>query len=432
MDSMHTRRIFLARGLTILSAASTLPMFIQRTAEALNNPADSPLTQTAAGRGDDRILVVVQLGGGNDGLSTVIPVDNDDYRNARPTLAVTQNLLDLGGGSGLAFHPNMTGLKSLYDAGELTVVLGAGYPNPNRSHFRSTEIWQTADPVNIDSTGWLGRYFDAQCSGQDPIKSETAVSIGSLSPLTLNGDKFQPTSFQNPENFQWLAGAGWGKQQVALRNVYQKLNGINPPCPLCSNPSLNFLQRTALDAELSGRDIRAATEDHQNAVSYPDSPFANSLSLVARMIIARMPTRVYYVSMGGFDTHAAQQRVHDNLMTDLSDGLAAFTKDLKASGNLQRTLVVTFSEFGRRVAENASAGTDHGTAAPMFVLGGSIKPGLIGTQPSLAPGDLTMGDLKFTTDFRSVYAGILQDWLGSTQNAAILDGQFKPASLLKV
>jgi len=431
MDSMHTRRIFLARGLTILSAASTLPAFIQRTAEALNNPADSPLTQTAAGRGDDRILVIVQLGGGNDGLSTVIPVDNDDYRNARPTLAVTQNLLDLGGGSGLALHPNMQGFKSLYDAGELSIVLGAGYPNPNRSHFRSTEIWQTADPVNIDSTGWMGRYFDAECSGQDPIKSETAISIGSLSPLTLKGNIFQPTALQNPENFQWLAGEGWGKQPAALRKTYQLLNGINPPCQLCANAGLNFLQRTALDAELSGRDIRAATENHQNAVSYPNSQFANSLSMVAKMIIANMPTRVYYVSISGFDTHAAQQRTHDNLMTDLSDGLTAFIKDLKASGNLDRTLVFTFSEFGRRVAENASAGTDHGTAAPMFLFGGSIKPGLIGTQPSLAPGDLTMGDLKFTTDFRSVYAGILQDWLGAKQTTDILDGQFKAASMVR-
>ncbi|HTV46848.1 MAG TPA: DUF1501 domain-containing protein [Phycisphaerae bacterium] len=431
MDSMHTRRIFLARGLTILSAASTLPAFIQKTAEALNNPADSPLTQTAAGRGDDRILVIVQLAGGNDGLSTVIPVDNDDYRNARPTLAVTQNLLSLGGNSNLALHPNLQGFKSLYDAGQMSIVLGAGYPNPNRSHFRSTEIWQTADPVNIDSTGWMGRYFDAQCSGQDPIKSETAISIGSLSPMTLKGDIFQPTSLQNPQNFQWLLGQGNSRQATSLRKAYQLLNGINPKCAICTNTGLNFLQRTALDAELSGRDIRAATEDHQNAVSYPNSQFANSLSMVARMIIANMPTRVYYVSISGFDTHAAQQRTHDNLMTELSDGLTAFINDLKASGNIDRTLVVTFSEFGRRVAENASAGTDHGTAAPMFVFGGSITPGLLGAQPSVAPSDLSMGDLKFTTDFRCVYTGILQDWLGTKQTTEILDGQFKPVSIVK-
>ena len=431
MDTLHTRRVFVGRGLTILSAAATLPAFLQRTALAMNNPADQPLTQTGAGRGDDRVLVVVQLGGGNDGLSTVIPVDNDDYRRARPHLAITENLLPLA--NSLALHPAMKGMKALYDEGEMGVILGVGYPNPNRSHFRSTAIWETGEPTKIGKRGWLGRCFDAQCSGADPVAPEAGISIGSLSPVALAGRKFQPVSFQTPEQFQWLPGRGGDKTHQQLREVYRSINGIGPhdtPCPICANQELDFLQRTALDAEISGREIRNAVEKSQNHVSYPVSQLAKSLSLVARMIASNLPTRVYYVSMGGFDTHAQQQKTHDTLMAEISDGLSAFMRDLKAQGLHQRTMVVTFSEFGRRVAENASLGTDHGTAAPMFIFGGGIKSGLIGTQPSLAKENLQMGDLKFSTDFRSVYASILSKWL-QADSQKILGHGFKTLDLIK-
>ncbi len=431
MDTLHTRRVFVARGLTVLSAAATMPAFLQRTAFALNNPADQPLTQTAAGRGDERVLVVVQLGGGNDGLSTVIPVDNDDYRRARPHLAITSKLLPLA--NSLALHPAMTGMKSLYDAGEMSVVLGVGYPNPNRSHFRSMAIWQTGAPDRVARHGWLGRYFDAQCSGADPVSPDAAVSIGPLSPVALAGKKFQPVAFQNPEQFQWLPGAGHDQRHTQLREAYRIVNGISPPaapCPHCANEELDFLQRTALDAEVSGRDIRHAVTHARNEASYPASQLGRSLSQVARMIAAGLPTRVYYVSMGGFDTHAQQQKAHDLLMAEISGGLTAFMQDLKAQRLLQKTLVVTFSEFGRRVAENASLGTDHGTAAPLFVFGGGIRPGLMGTQPSLAPAHLQMGDLRFTTDFRSLYAGILNKWLGA-ESSKILGHGFKPLDIIR-
>jgi uncharacterized protein (DUF1501 family) len=431
MDTLHTRRVFVARGLTVLSTATTLPAFLGRTAFAMNNPADQPLTQTSAGRGDERVLVVVQLGGGNDGLSTVIPVDNDDYRRARPRLAITQNLLPLG--KSLALHPAMKGIKSLYDAGEAGVILGVGYPNPNRSHFRSTAIWETGEPARVAKHGWLGRYFDAQCSGADPIAPDAGISIGSLSPVALAGKQFQPVSFQTPEQFQWLPGRGGDKTHHQLREAYRTINDIGPrntPCPVCANQELDFLQRTALDAEISGRDIRDSVNRARNHVSYPASQLAESLSLVARMIASNLPTRVYYVSIGGFDTHAQQQKTHDTLMAEISDALTALMHDLKAQGLHQKTMVVTFSEFGRRVAENASAGTDHGTAAPMFILGGGIRAGLIGTQPSLAADHLQMGDLRFTTDFRSVYASILANWL-KADSTAILGHGFKPLDLIK-
>ncbi len=431
MDTLHTRRAFVTRGLTILSAASTLPAFLGRTAFALNNPADHPLTQGAAGRGDERVLVVVQFGGGNDGLSTVIPMDNDDYRRARPHLAITEKLLPLG--NSLALHPAMKGMKELYDAGEMGVILGVGYPNPNRSHFRSTAIWETGEPTKIGKRGWLGRYFDAQCAGQAPPPPDAGISIGPLSPLALSGKIFQPVSFQTPEQFQWLPGRGGDKTHHQLRDVYRTINGIGPhhaACPLCANQELDFLQRTALDAEISGRDVRGAVDKAQNHVTYPASPLAKSLSLVAKMIASNLPTRIYYVSMGGFDTHAQQQRTHDTLMAEISDGLSAFMRDLKAQGLHQKTMVVTFSEFGRRVAENASLGTDHGTAAPMFIFGGGIKAGLIGAQPSLAKEHLQLGDLKFTTDFRSVYASILSNWL-KADSTAILGHGFKTMDLIK-
>jgi uncharacterized protein (DUF1501 family) len=378
MSDLHTRRTFLNRGLTVLSAAATMPLFLQRTVLAMNRPGDMPLTQTAAGRGDSRILIVVQLSGGNDGLATVIPRDNDDYRRARPTLAITQNQLSLGKNADVDLHPNLRGFKTLFDAGELAIVQGVGYPNPNRSHFRSTEIWQTGDPVNPPKDGWLGRFFDAQCKGNDPIDPKAAIQIGPRAELMLHGDKFSAISFQNPASYQWFAG---NKVDGKTMATFQELNNLKnddgtvemQSSVSTGNPTLDFLERTALDAQLSSDEIRAVTTKYHGGVSYPNTPFGQQLQMVAQMIAGGLPTRVYYVSLGGFDTHTNENNQHDRLMTTLSDGITALMTDLKAQGNDKRTLVMTFSEFGRRVGENASRGTDHGTAAPMFLIGGPVK-----------------------------------------------------------
>jgi uncharacterized protein (DUF1501 family) len=428
MDTLHTRRVFLKRGLTVLSAAATMPSFLQRSVYALNNPADMPLTQTAAGIGE-QILVVIQLSGGNDGLATVIPEDNDDYRRARPQLAITQNLLRLG--KGVALHPELKSFKDLFDAGQLALIQGVGYPNPNRSHFRSMEIWHTADPKNPPRDGWLGRYFDAQCNGVDPKKSgkqldpKAAINIGSTAPLALQGEKFTAISFQRPDAYQWFAGNK--NIDPKLKNAFAEVNDLHGNAgemKSSGNPTLDFLERTALDAQLTSDEILAVTTKYRPAVSYPPTPLGQQLQMVAQMIAGGLKTRVYYVSLGGFDTHTNERASHDRLMTILSAGVSAFMKDLKAQGNDGRTMVMTFSEFGRRVGENASRGTDHGTAAPMFIFGSMVKGGVYGDHPSLRPQDLDNGDLKFHTDFRSVYATVLSRWL-QANDSQILGGSFK-------
>lgn len=429
MATMHTRRVFLKRGMTMLSAAATMPLFLQRTVNALANPADMPLTQAAAGEGE-QILVVVQLSGGNDGLSTVIPIDNDDYRRARPQLAIAQDLLTLG--KGIALNPLLTGFKELYDAGQMAVIQGVGYPNPNRSHFRSMEIWHTADPKNPPRDGWLGRYFDAQCKGDDPksIDAKAGINIGATAPLSLQGGKFTAISFQRPETYQWFAGnKNIDPKFRAAFNEVNNLHGGDGEMVPSGNPTLDFLERTALDAQLTSDEILAVTTRYKAAIAYPATPLGQQLQMVAQMIAGGLKTRVYYVSLGGFDTHTNEKASHDRLMQTLSAGMSAFMKDLKAQGNDKRTLVLTFSEFGRRVAENASRGTDHGTAAPMFVFGPAIKPGIYGDHPSLRPADLDQGDLKFNTDFRSVYASILGGWL-KADAAQILGGSFKTLPIL--
>jgi uncharacterized protein (DUF1501 family) len=433
MDTLHTRRSFLTRGLTVLSAATTMPLFLQRTCLALNNPKDAPLTQTAMGIGE-QILVCVQMSGGNDGLATVIPIDNDDYRRARPQLSQMQNLLALDK-SGVALHPGLTAFKELYDQGRMALIQGVGYPNPNRSHFRSMEIWQTADPVHPPKDGWLGRYFDAQCNGSDPKNMpdpKLAVNIGSTAPLSLQGSKFAAISFQNPQSYQWFAGNKLVDKK--MRDTFTAVNDLNNTGDelagmTSGNPTLDFLERTALDAQLSSDEIRAVTTKYKAAVAYPATPLGQQLQMVAQMIAGGLKTRVYYVSMGGFDTHANEKQAHDRLMQTLSAGIGAFMKDIKSQGNDQKVVLMTFSEFGRRVAENASRGTDHGTAAPMFVFGSNVKGGVYGNHPSLRPQDLDAGDLKFHTDFRSVYATLLTNWMKADSNK-ILGADFKTLPLL--
>ncbi|HVT80520.1 MAG TPA: DUF1501 domain-containing protein [Phycisphaerae bacterium] len=433
MGVMHTRRVFLKRGMTMLSAAATMPLFLQRTVHAMANPLDMPLTQAAAGEGE-QILVVVQMSGGNDGLSTVIPLDNDDYRRARPQLAIAQNLLNLG--KGIALHPDLVSFKEMFDAGTMAVIQGVGYPNPNRSHFRSMEIWHTADPKNPPKDGWLGRYFDAQCKGDDPkapaktLDPKAGINIGATAPLALQGAKFTAISFQRPETYQWFAGnKNIDPKLRATFNEVNDLHGQDGEVTPSGNPTLDFLERTALDAQLTSDEILAVTTKYRPAVSYPATPLGQQLQMVAQMIAGGLKTRVYYVSLGGFDTHTNEKATHDRLMQTLSAGIGAFMKDLKAQGNDQRTVVMTFSEFGRRVVENASRGTDHGTAAPMFVFGTRVKAGIYGDHPSLRPADLDQGDLKFNTDFRGVYASILGNWL-KADAAKILGGSFKPVPVV--
>lgn len=421
-STLHTRRRFLRTSLLGVAASWTLPIFLEKTFFTLDAMAADSLTQVATGK-DGTILVVLQMAGGNDGLNMVVPYADDAYHIARPELALpADNILRLGDYAGL--NPRLHGLKSIFDDGHLAVIQGVGYPNPNRSHFRSTEIWQTAsDAERNEAEGWLGRYFDNCCAGADPT---VGVAIGEEMPQAFSARTPTGVVFSKPEQFQFKSrGSGGESSEDAF---YRQLNqaGETEPAPAAAEgasigtiaggnnsdlSAVDFLQRTALDAQLSSDKILAIARKAKSTVPYPAGRLANSLSLIARMIGGGLTTRVYYASQGGFDTHAGQINAHDRLMTELNDALTAFVADLKQQGNFDRVLLLTFSEFGRRVQENANGGTDHGAAAPMFALGGRVKPGMFGKYPSLT--NLDHGDLVFNTDFRSVYGTVLDQWLGA-------------------
>jgi uncharacterized protein (DUF1501 family) len=346
----------------------------------------------------------------------------------------------------VGLHGALNGFKELYDGGELSVIQGVGYPNPNRSHFRSTENWQTAsDSEKIEKYGWLGRYFDNACAGADPT---VGVTIGSQLPEAFFAKTPKGICFNNPQNYRFMASGD-------ATESYKKLNELEMSSPLpdggptmapeensggsiamlpagmpmTGGRAVDFISRTALDAQVSSDEVRNIAARVQNQAVYPNSPLANSLKLVAKLIGGGLPTRVYYVSQGGYDTHTNQLGTQQRLLQDLGDSTKAFVDDLKAQGNLQRVLEMTFSEFGRRVSENANGGTDHGAAAPIFVVGNKVKAGLLGRYPSLAPQDLYQGDIKYNVDFRNVYASVLENWL-KTKSAPILGKQFEPLPLV--
>ncbi|MGZ8921532.1 MAG: DUF1501 domain-containing protein, partial [Limisphaerales bacterium] len=372
-----------------------------------------------------------------DGLNTVVPVTNDHYHKARPALGLRSNLHKLN--DEFSLHPSLTAFKELYDAGQLSIVHGVGYPNPNRSHFRSTEIWHTASDANkFEKYGWLGRYFDNACKGSDPT---IGLSVGRQTPQAFTGPRPLGISLDNPETYRMAGNDNPGMDETAgSMDFMSRLNGAEGLSADANSgvsigavdgavtsqlSPLDYLERTALDAQISSEKILKISRAGKNQVSYPGSQIANSFKLVARLIAGGLPTRVYYVSQGGFDTHTNQAGSHERLLRDFSTAVKAFTDDLKAQGNANRVLVMTFSEFGRRVAQNANGGTDHGAAAPLFLVGPKLKAGLLGKFPSLAPKDLHNGDPKYTVDFRSIYAGILQNWL-NTNPVPVLGRKFEP------
>jgi uncharacterized protein (DUF1501 family) len=375
------------------------------------------------------------MAGGNDGLNTVVPFTNDHYLRARPRLRVSNSTL-LKINDDLAFPSRLAGLKTLYDQGQLGIVQGVGYPNPNRSHFRSTEIWQTgSDAGKIEKYGWLGRYFDNRCAGCDPT---VGINIGRQMPQAFAARKPIGVSLNNPQSYRFIVSdRAEADEREMNEESYRQMNQLSrsaddsaggsidavPGATVHQGSALDFLERTALDAQISSDRIRAITSRVPNQVPYPAGQLAHSLRLVARLIGGGLPTRIFYVSQGGYDTHTNQSGAHERLLQELGDAVKVFVDDLQAQGNLERVLLMTFSEFGRRLAENASGGTDHGAASVAFMVGSKVKAGLLGTYPSLAPGDLVNGDPKFTTDFRSVYAGVLEQWL-NTPSVPILGRQF--------
>jgi uncharacterized protein (DUF1501 family) len=357
---------------------------------------------------------------------------NDEYRKSRPTIGVPEaSILKLDPQTGL--HPSLSGLASAYQEGHLAVVQGVGYPNPNRSHFRSTEIWATAVDSNKSSnTGWIGRYFDNACSGCD---ASVGIAMASQMPQALTASV--------PKGVLYQGGGGGGKKKNKKSGGAKaeadgsmmmeedddagqaggSIGMLNGPGNLGKLSALDFLERTEMDAKVSQQEIAQASGKAKNSVPYPGTRLGQNFAMVSRLIAGGMPTRIYYLSLGGFDTHTQQAGAHERLLKEMGDAVSAFLSDLKAQGNLGRVSLMTFSEFGRRVKENASGGTDHGAAAPMFLAGGGIKSGLLGQMPSLAPQDLFDGDVRYNTDFRSVYATVLEKHLG-VKSAGILRTQF--------
>lgn len=423
-----SRRLFLQQGMAFISTAATVPLFMQRSAHGVMLPLGS-MVSSRAGVPEDRVLVVIQLGGGNDGLNTVVPYGSNSYYDLRPGLSIGEpggtnrdggTALAIPGADGIGLHPNLTGLRSLLDDGVASVIQGVGYPNPNRSHFTSMDIWHTAN-LSGNGHGWLGRYFDNSCGGTP--NPEAAIAIGRSAPHALEGELQKPVTFESEELFRWAGGS----VDEDLADPYDDINRSGMLSGAESGSQLDFLVRTSLDAQLSSDRIREAVAQRP-LIAYPNGQLAQQLRLIGSMIRHGLSTRVYYASLGGFDTHANQLGQHGNLMRQVGGALKSFHDDLKAQGNSSRVVTMVFSEFGRRVAQNGSGGTDHGTAAPMFLVGDSVEPGLLGIHPSMER--LDEGDLVYNLDFRQVYASVLDDWLGVDPNA-VLGKPFKKVPVIK-
>ncbi len=335
----------------------------------------------------EQCVVFVQLNGGNDGLNTFIPFEDALYHELRPKISLSKNEV-LNSFKGMAFHPALKGFAAIQQSGDLSVIQNVGYPNPVRPHFRSQEIWQTA-PTNQEylSDGWLGRYLDLQCKEHQPT---AGINLDSIDNLALKGDEPNSITVKDPNRF---------KTKNKAENEGQ----------LSDNPQLDFVRKVANSVVEGSDDIqKALAKSAPSDVVYPKTGLAKNLEWISKLIKGNLNSKVYYTSLGGFDTHDNQLANHKNKLTELNDAVYSFYEDLKKSQQLQNVTIVVFSEFGRRVKDNGR-GTDHGTAAPMFVIGGNNRGKIIGNNPNLS--DLDNGDLKHQIDFRSVYASILKNKL---------------------
>ena len=393
-----SRRDFLNSGIAV---GATLPMVFQQAANA------APKANQAGG--DETVLVVIQLTGGNDGLNTVIPFTDPEYAKARPKLKQSPATV-LKIDKQLGFHSVMTGFSKLLEENKLAVIQGVGYPNSNRSHFASMDIWHKATKSKKQRFGWLGRAMQSSKAAGSHPGGLTAVNIGQGDgPLALFSTIGHAPSLKSLDDYQLRLGNGAFAEKK--RELIEDLAKNKSKQSSTGNGLLSFVKNSAKQTYDSARRMKRIAKDYKKGGSqgYPQTGLANRLKLIARLITGGVPERVFYTSIDGFDTHAAQAKTHPNLIKEVSDAVAAFQKDLKTNGQSKRVLTMTFSEFGRRVRENGSNGTDHGSASQMFLIGDAVKAGVIGEHPSLT--DLHQGDLKHHTDFRSVYATVLKQWL---------------------
>ena len=394
---MTTRRSFIKQSALATAGTMLLPNFLK--AFEIN-----PHVIQESGK----ILVVIQLSGGNDGLNTIIPYTNDLYYQFRPQLAISKTNV-LRASDSLGFHPALAKLNELYDQGYLSVINNVGYPNPDRSHFRSMDIWHTAsDATEYLNTGWIGRYLDSSC--KDCHVAHQAIEIDDTLSLALKGESIKGLAVKNPKKLY----------QILHNEFFQRVSKNTPPD--AADPTLHYLYKTLAETTSSADYIYDKSKVYQSSVSYPNNEFAGQLKTVAELINSGIETKVYYVSLSGFDTHVRQQAVHERLLGMYAESVHAFISDLEKNNRFQDVMVMTFSEFGRRVAQNASNGTDHGTANNLFIMGKNLKKkGFINETPDLSK--LDDGDLIHQIDFRSVYATVLNKWL-NTNDTQVLNNKF--------
>lgn len=397
--------------------------------------APSFLCRMAAAQGQtSRSLVVLNLTGGNDSLSTLIPYNDSHYYSRRPTLAVPAgSVLQVGSdssGVALGLHPRLTGLKEIFNQGRLAFIQRAGYENSSRSHFMGTDIWSTANPSNSQGAGWLGRYLDTLGANQDPLVGWNTFS---QTPHSLQSNTIGVPSITDPARYAF-SSPNTGADATLERTTTAKIASHIP----VEQPHVAFVSSVSEDA-MTTLDRVATVATYTPTVSYPNNGLGSALKAVAGAMSKGIGTKIFWVQTGGYDTHSAQQVNQSNgaymgLMATLNDGLLAFYNDLSNQGLLGQTLILQFSEFGRRVAENGSGGTDHGAASTLFVIGGGVRGGIYGTAPSLNPDaanptlENSGGDVRFENDFRSVYAPVIDNWLGAS-SVSLLGGNYRKSSL---
>jgi uncharacterized protein (DUF1501 family) len=415
-----TRRAFVTSGLAAFTVTFAAPEFLSELARAQG--------------AHTRNLVVLYLSGGNDSLSMLVPYNDPFYYSRRPTLAVPAGqVLQIGtdaSGVALGLHPRLTGLRQMFDQGRLALVQRTGYDNQSRSHFLGTDIWSTADPANAQGAGWIGRYLDLMPSPADPLIGWNTT--GSL-PHVLQANHTSVPAIANPAAYSF-SSPNSGAEAAAERSAAVRISSHVP----VDRPELAFVYGSSQEA-LGTLDRVATVAQYTPSTTYPNTGLGQALRAVAGAMAKSIGTKIFYVTTGGFDTHSTQNvnaanGAYFSLMATLNDALLAFYTDLKNQGMLEETLLVSFSEFGRRISENGSQGTDHGAASVMLVAGGRVSGGLYGTAPNLNldPKNSTLennaGDVHYETDFRAVYAQIIDNWLGAS-SAAVLNGNYRKAGL---
>jgi uncharacterized protein (DUF1501 family) len=392
-ETKMERRDFLKSSALATVGTMLIPSFLKAQQYSLQN-------------GNGKILVVIQLSGGNDGLNTVIPYRNDIYYRQRPTLSVRkEQVLSINDEIGL--NPALESLRGLYDDGRVRILNNVGYPNPDRSHFRSMDIWQTAsDSLEYLNTGWLGRYLDASCEGCTGSPHKMLEIDDTLS-LAMKGSMNNGLALQDPQKLY----------SQAKNNMVAGLARTFKPEEHGQSP-VSYLYKTLADTHSSADYLYQKGKMQRTSTEFPNNQLGKSLKTISELISSGIDSTVYYVSLSGFDTHVGQRGQQDRLLRQYSEALTTFVQDLNKNGQLDRTMVLTFSEFGRRVKQNASNGTDHGTANNIFLIGGPPRNSVVYNEaPDLT--DLDGGDLKYTIDFRDVYASLLRDWLGTSEDVVL-------------